>query len=194
MYDFENVSIPDNGVSITVESDELKVPNNPIIPFIRGDGIGIDIWPATRLVLDAAVKKAYGGQRHIAWMKIYAGDEAVDHYGENIYLPADTSTAIKTFIVAIKGPLTTPVGGGFRSLNVTLRRMLDLYACVRPVRWYKGVPSPAVHPERMDIVIFRENTEDVYSGIEWQQGTPEVKKVIEFWLEQEMKNKRRKNK
>ncbi|MCF7810386.1 isocitrate dehydrogenase (NADP(+)) [bacterium] len=180
MSNFEKVSPPANGQRITIENGELKIPDNPIIPFIRGDGIGIDIWPATQIVLDAAVEKAYGGKRKIAWMKTYCGDEAVEHYGEGVYLPEDTLNAIREYIIAIKGPLTTPVGGGHRSLNVSLRQILDLYACVRPVRYFKGVPSPAIHPERMDIIIFRENTEDVYSGVEWQQGTEEVKKVIDF--------------
>ncbi len=180
MAQFDKVIIPESGQRITIEDGKLNVPNNPIIPFIRGDGIGIDLWPATQLVLDGAVEKAYGGERKIAWMKIYAGDEAVEHYGDMQYLPEDTTKAITEFIVAIKGPLTTPVGGGFRSLNVSLRQILNLYACVRPVRWFNGVPSPSVHPEWMDIVIFRENTEDVYSGIEWEQGTEEVAKVIDF--------------
>jgi len=188
MVNFERITVPASGSTITIKNDELQVPDNPIIPFIRGDGIGIDIWPATQKVLDAAVEKYYGGRRKIAWMKIYAGDEAVEKYGDMQYLPEDTLNAIKQFIVAIKGPLTTPVGGGIRSLNVTLRQVLNLYACVRPVRWFKGVPSPAVHPEKMNIIIFRENTEDVYSGVEWQQGTPEVKKVIEF-LNKEMGKK-----
>lgn len=180
MAKFDKVIVPESGQPITIEGGKLNVPNNPIIPFIRGDGIGIDLWPAAQLVLDSAVEKAYGGERKIAWMKIYAGDEAVEHYGAMQYLPEDTTNAIKEFIVAIKGPLTTPVGGGIRSLNVSLRQILNLYACIRPVRWFKGVPSPSVHPEWMDIVIFRENTEDVYSGIEWEQGTEEVKKVIDF--------------
>lgn len=180
MVNFEKITVPDNGQPISIDNNELQVPDNPIIPFIRGDGIGIDIWPATKIVIDAAVQKAYNNERSIAWMKIYAGDEAVDHYGPGNFLPEDTLNAIKEFIVAIKGPLTTPVGGGFRSLNVSLRQLLNLYACVRPVKWFKGVPSPSVHPHWMDIVIFRENTEDVYSGVEWQQGTPEVAKVIDF--------------
>ena len=180
MTKFDKVTVPGNGEAIAIENDELKVPDNPIIPFIRGDGIGIDIWPATKFVLDSAVEKVYGGKRAIAWMKIYAGDEAVERYGENTYLPEDTLNAIREFTIAIKGPLTTPVGGGIRSLNVSLRQIMTLYACVRPVRWFKGVPSPSVHPEWMDIIIFRENTEDVYSGIEWQQGTPEAARVIEF--------------
>jgi len=180
MAEFDKVVIPAGGEPITVAGGELKVPNHPIIPFLRGDGIGIDIWPATQRVVDAAVAKAYNGVRKIAWMKVYAGDEAVEAYGENQYLPQDTLKAIEKYLVAIKGPLTTPVGGGIRSLNVTLRQVLDLYACVRPVRYFKGVPSPVIHPERMNIVIFRENTEDVYAGVEWQQGTPEVQKIIEF--------------
>ncbi len=185
MANFERIDIPSDGTPITIENEELKIPDNPIIPFIRGDGIGMDIWPATKRVLDAAVEKAYNGLRKIAWLKIYAGDEAVERYGEGQYLPEDTLNAIREYIVAIKGPLTTPVGGGHRSLNVSMRQILDLYACVRPVRWFKGVPSPAVHPERMNIIIFRENTEDVYAGIEWQQGTDEVRKVIDF-LNKEM--------
>ena len=180
MVNFERIDIPADGTPITIMNEELKVPDNPIIPFIRGDGIGMDIWPATQRVLEAAVEKAYNGLRKIAWLKIYAGDEAVERYGEGQYLPEDTLNAIREYIVAIKGPLTTPVGGGHRSLNVSMRQILDLYACVRPVRWFKGVPSPAVHPERMNIIIFRENTEDVYAGIEWQQGTDEVRKVIDF--------------
>ncbi|NQU05818.1 MAG: isocitrate dehydrogenase (NADP(+)) [Calditrichaeota bacterium] len=180
MTDFARVTPPAEGQQITIENGELKIPDNPIIPFIRGDGIGIDIWPATKVVLDAAVEKAYGGKRKIAWMKIYCGDEAVEEYGDGVYLPDDTLKAITEYLIAIKGPLTTPVGGGHRSLNVSLRQILNLYACVRPVRYFKGVPSPAVHPERMDMIIFRENTEDVYSGVEWQQGSDEVKKVIEF--------------
>jgi len=180
MIKFDKIAPPANGQPITIADKVLQVPDNPIIPFIRGDGIGMDIWPATQIVLDAAVQKAYGGQRKIAWMKVYAGEEAVEFYGGNTYMPEDTLNAIRTYIVAIKGPLTTPVGGGIRSLNVTLRQVLDLYACVRPVRWFKGVPSPVLHPEMMNIVIFRENTEDVYAGIEWKCGTPECDKIIEF--------------
>ncbi|MBM3325813.1 MAG: isocitrate dehydrogenase (NADP(+)) [Calditrichaeota bacterium] len=180
MTQYDKIVPPVDGASITIKNGELNVPDNPIIPFIRGDGIGIDIWPATQRVIDAAVQKAYGGEKCIAWFKVYAGDEAVEKYGPNQYLPQDTLKAVQEYLVAIKGPLTTPVGGGIRSLNVTLRQVLDLYACVRPVRWFRGVPSPVTHPERMNIVIFRENTEDVYAGIEWQQGTPEVKMVIDF--------------
>ena len=180
MVNFERITPPEEGKQITIENGELRIPDNPIIPFIRGDGIGIDIWPAAQKVLDAAVEKAYGGRRSIVWMKIYAGDEAVEKYGEGVYLPEDTLNAIREYIVAIKGPLTTPVGGGHRSLNVSMRQILNLYACVRPVRYFKGVPSPAVHPEKMNIIIFRENTEDVYAGIEWEQGSDEVRKIIEF--------------
>ena len=180
MVKFEKVTVPSDGAQITISGSTLNVPDNPIIPFIRGDGIGIDIWPATQRVLDAAVEKSYGGRRKIAWMKVYCGDEAVERYGGLTYLPEDTLNAIREYIIAIKGPLTTPVGGGIRSLNVALRQILDLYACVRPVRYFKGVPSPVVHPERMNIVIFRENTEDVYAGIEWQQGSPEALKLIEL--------------
>jgi len=180
MAEFEKVIVPAGGEAITIVGGELNVPDHPIIPFIRGDGIGIDIWPATQRVVDAAVDKAYGGNRRIAWMKVYAGDEAVEVYGGLNYLPQDTLKAVAKYIVSIKGPLTTPVGGGIRSLNVALRQLLDLYACVRPVRYFKGVPSPVVHPERMDVVIFRENTEDVYAGVEWQQGTPECDRIIEF--------------
>lgn len=177
MYD--KLKVPENGTKITVNSDNsLNIPNNPIIPFIEGDGIGVDIWPATKSVLDAAVKKAYNGEKEINWMEIYAGEKANEVYGE--YMPEETFTAIKDFLVAIKGPLTTPVGGGFRSLNVTLRQVLDLYACVRPVRYFNGVPSPVKRPQDVNMVIFRENTEDVYAGIEWKEGTDECKKVIDF--------------
>lgn len=180
MTEFDQITPPAEGHPITVQDGNLIVPDDPIIPFIRGDGTGIDIWPAAQLVIDAAVKKAYNGKRRIVWFKVYAGDEALEKYGPGQYLPQDTIKAVQKYLVAIKGPLTTPVGGGIRSLNVTLRQVLDLYACVRPVRWFRGVPSPVKNPERMNVVIFRENTEDVYSGIEWQQGTPEAQKVIEF--------------
>jgi isocitrate dehydrogenase len=175
---FEKLEIPDEGEIIKIEDDRLIVPDKPQIPFIEGDGIGPDIMNASKRVWDAAVEKAYGGKKKIIWIEIYAGEKANDIYGE--YLPQDTINAIEKFIVAIKGPLTTPVGGGFRSLNVTLRRVLDLYACVRPVRYFKGVPSPVVHPEKMDIVIFRENTEDVYAGIEWAEGSKEAGEIIEY--------------
>ncbi|MHC4064302.1 MAG: NADP-dependent isocitrate dehydrogenase [Planctomycetota bacterium] len=156
----------------------LSVPDEPIIPFIEGDGTGPDIWRATVRVLDAAVKKAFGGRRKIAWFEVFAGQKAYDKYG--VWLPNDTVTAIREFLVAIKGPLTTPVGGGIRSLNVALRQMLDLYVCLRPVRYFEGVPSPVRRPELVDMVIFRENSEDIYAGVEWQAGTPECRKVIAF--------------
>jgi isocitrate dehydrogenase len=159
------------------------VPNNPIIPFIEGDGTGPDIWNAAVRVLDAAVEKAYKGEKKIAWFEVYAGEKAYNKFGE--WLPEDTLTAVREYLIAIKGPLTTPVGGGIRSINVALRQELDLYACVRPVRYFEGVPSPVKHPELTDMVIFRENTEDIYAGVEWAEGTPEVKKVIEF-LQKEM--------
>ncbi len=167
------------GEKITINPDgTINVPDNPIIPFIEGDGIGPDIWRATRMVLDAAVEKAYNGKRSISWKEIYAGEKAKEKTGE--YLPQETLDAISEYVVAIKGPLTTPVGEGIRSLNVTLRQVLDLYACVRPVRYFKGVPSPVKRPELVNMVIFRENTEDVYAGIEWPAESPEAKKVIDF--------------
>jgi isocitrate dehydrogenase len=169
---------PPQGGKVTVKDGKLSVPDNPIIPVIEGDGIGRDIMKATRRVLDAAVEKAYGGKKKIVWFDVYAGERANEKYGE--WLPKDTLEAIKEFIVALKGPLTTPVGGGFRSLNVTLRQVLNLYACVRPVRYIPGVPSPARRPERMNIIIFRENTEDVYAGIEWSEGSPEARKIIDY--------------
>jgi isocitrate dehydrogenase len=165
------------------------VPDNPIIPFIEGDGTGVDIWPAAQRVLDAAVAKAYGGAKRIAWFEIYAGEKANRVYEKEVWLPDDTLKIIDKYRVAIKGPLTTPVGGGIRSINVTLRQLLDLYVCLRPVRWFKGVPSPVKHPELVDMVVFRENTEDIYAGIEWEAGTPEAKKVI-AWLQKEMKVKK----
>ena len=158
----------------------LSVPENPIIPFIEGDGTGVDITPVMRKVVDAAVEKAYGGKRRIAWMEVYAGEKAVATYGDNTWLPEETMQALREYVVSIKGPLTTPVGGGIRSLNVTLRQELDLYVCLRPVRWFKGVPSPVKAPEKTDMVIFRENSEDIYAGIEWAAGTPEAQKVIAF--------------
>ena len=178
MIEFDKLTVPTVGERIGREKGRLVFPNRPIIPVIEGDGIGRDIMRATRRVIDAAVETAYGGAKQIAWFDIYAGEKANEMYGE--WLPQDTLKAIQYFRVALKGPLTTPVGGGFRSLNVTLRQELDLYACVRPVRHFQGVPSPVTHPEKMDVVIFRENTEDVYAGIEWAQGTPEAKRVIEF--------------
>jgi isocitrate dehydrogenase len=174
---FSKITPPVDGVQITVSKDnKLNVPDNPIISVIEGDGIGPDIMKAARMVLDSAVAKAYGGKKKIVWFDIYAGEKADSLYGQ--WLPQDTIKAIKHFIVALKGPLTTPVGGGYRSLNVTLRQVLNLYACVRPVRYFRGVPSPVKHPERMNVVIFRENTEDVYAGIEWKKGSKEAKEVI----------------
>ena len=169
---------PTEGSSITRSNGRLVVPAVPIIPFIQGDGTGPDIWNASVRVFDAAVKKAFAGERRIAWLEVLAGQKAKDSTGQ--WLPAETLEAVKAYRVAIKGPLTTPVGGGIRSLNVTLRQVLDLYACVRPVKYYKGTPSPVKHPERMDVIIFRENTEDVYAGIEWARGTPQAEKLIEF--------------
>ncbi len=178
MQSFNNNPVPADGAVITLQNGRFCVPDNPIIPFIEGDGTGRDIWKASRLVFDAAVQKAYGGRRRIVWYEVFAGEKAKDRCNE--WLPQDTLDAIRHFRIAIKGPLTTPIGGGFRSLNVSLRQLLNLYACWRPVRYYPGVPSPVKHPEKLDVIIFRENTEDVYAGIEWQQGTPEAKKIIEF--------------
>lgn len=171
-----------SGSKITIEGGKLNVPNNPIIPFIEGDGIGPDIWKAAKKVFDTAVEKAYGSDRKIEWLEVYAGEKAHEKTGE--WLPQDTLDKIKEYLVAIKGPLTTPVGGGMRSLNVALRQKLDLYACVRPVRWYQGVPSPVKEPEKVDMIIFRENTEDIYAGIEWMNGTPELEKVKNFLIDE----------
>lgn len=165
---------------ISIQNGKLYVPSHPIIPFIEGDGIGPDIWKASKLVFDAAVEKAYGGDRKIQWKEIYAGEKAFEKTGS--WLPDETIETIKEYLVAIKGPLTTPVGGGMRSLNVALRQKLDLYACVRPVKWYQGVPSPVKAPEKVDMIIFRENTEDIYAGIEWMAGTPELEKVKDFLI------------
>jgi len=175
---FEKLVLPEKGEKIEVRENEWNVPANPIIPFIEGDGIGPDIMNASMTVWDEAVKFAYKEKRKIEWFEIFAGEKAIEKYGEP--LPEDTLKAIKNFNIAIKGPLTTPVAGGYRSLNVSLRRLLNLYACVRPVKYYQGVPSPLKNPEKMDIIIFRENTEDVYSGIEWEEGSIEAKKVIDF--------------
>jgi isocitrate dehydrogenase len=180
------VKLPDFGKPITIKNNHLIIPDIPIIPFIEGDGIGPDIWRAARHVFDAAVEKAYRGKRKVAWMEIFAGGKAKELYGE--WLPQETIEAIRKYYIAIKGPLTTPIGGGFRSLNVTLRQILNLYACIRPVKYYRGVPSPVKKPERMNVVVFRENTEDVYSGIEWPMGSPEVKKIINY-LNNEFKTK-----
>ena len=183
---FTQIAKEAKGKRIKVKDDVLSVPDNPVIPFIEGDGIGADIWAASKKVIDSAVEKAYGGDKRIAWTEILAGEKAKDKTNE--WLPKDTLDAIKHFVVAIKGPLTTPVGGGFRSLNVTIRQKLDLYACVRPVRYFPGTPSPVKSPEKVDLVVFRENTEDVYSGIEWQRGSKEVKMIREF-LEKEFGTK-----
>jgi isocitrate dehydrogenase len=183
---YERLTPPARGEKITMSNGKLNVPDNPIIPFIEGDGTGVDIWPASQLVFDAAVKKAYGGKREIVWFEVYAGEKANKVYEKEIWLPDDTLKAITEYRVGIKGPLTTPVGGGFRSINVALRQMMDLYACVRPVQYFTGVPSPVKKPELVDMVIFRENTEDIYAGIEYKAGSPEVKKVIDF-LQKEMK-------
>ena len=183
---FDKIQIPADGTKITVNDDfSLSVPERPIIPFIEGDGTGVDITPVMKKVVDAAVEKAYGGKRSIAWMEVYAGEKANSVYGENTWLPAETMVAVKEYVVSIKGPLTTPVGGGIRSLNVTLRQELDLYVCLRPVRYYAGTPSPVKEPEKTDMVIFRENSEDIYAGIEWAAGSGEAKKVIDF-LQKEM--------
>lgn len=171
---------PAEGADIRIENGKLVVPNNPIIPYIEGDGTGPDITRAAMNVWNTAVEKAYGGERKIAWMEVYAGEKANAVYGPNTWLPQETLDAIRAQLVAIKGPLTTPIGGGIRSLNVALRQELDLYVCLRPVRWFEGVPSPVKHPELTDMVVFRENTEDIYAGIEWAEGTVEAKKVIDF--------------
>lgn len=178
---YQHIKVPQNGEKITVNSDfSLNVPNNPIIPFIEGDGIGVDVSPAMIKTIDSAVQQAYGNERKIEWMEIYAGEKAVETYGGDAWLPEETLEAIKEYAVAIKGPLTTPVGGGIRSLNVAIRQQLDLYTCLRPVRYYQGTPSPVREPEKTDMVIFRENSEDIYAGVEWQAGTPEADKVIDF--------------
>jgi isocitrate dehydrogenase len=174
----EKMIVPDFGQPITLKNNQLQVPDIPIIPFIEGDGIGPDIWKAAQYVFEAAVAKAYQGKKKIAWMEIYAGDKAKSQIGE--WLPAETVDTIRKYYIAIKGPLTTPVGGGFRSLNVTLRQVLNLYACIRPVKYYQGVPSPVKKPEKMNVIVFRENTEDVYAGIEWAMGSPEAKRVIDY--------------
>lgn len=176
---------PTNGERITASQGILKVPDHPIIPFIEGDGTGPDIWRASQRVFDAAVMKSYGGKRAIVWFEVYAGEKANSVYGPNTWLHEDTLAAIKEHVVAIKGPLTTPVGGGIRSINVSLRQLLDLYVCLRPVRYFEGVPSPVKQPQLVDMVIFRENTEDIYAGIEWKAGTPEAQRVI-AWLQKEM--------
>src|ERR1700685_4210567 len=167
-----------SGGKITIHEGKIQCPDNPIIPFIRGDGTGPDIWAASERVFDAAVKKAYGGKRKISWFEVFAGEESFKKF--NNWLPDDTVNAFKEYLVGIKGPLTTPVGGGIRSLNVALRQMLDLYVCLRPVQWFTGVPSPVKRPDKVDMVIFRENTEDIYAGIEYAGGTPESQKILDF--------------
>jgi isocitrate dehydrogenase len=185
MSQYAKLTPPSSGQKITVSNSKLHVPDRPIIPFIEGDGTGPDIWRASQRVFDAAVQKAYGGKRSIVWFEVFAGEKANVVYGPNTWLHDDTLVAIKEHIVAIKGPLTTPVGGGIRSINVSLRQMLDLYVCLRPVRYFRGVPSPVKQPELVNMVVFRENTEDIYAGIEWKAGTPEAKKVVD-WLQTEM--------
>src|SRR3990167_2551934 len=187
---YQHITIPSSGAKITLNSDHsLQVPNNPIIPFITGDGIGVDITPVMQHVVDAAVKKAYHGEKKIHWVEMYAGEKAVKTYGSDNWLPAETLTAAKEFVVSIKGPLTTPVGGGIRSLNVALRQDLDLYVCLRPVRYFQGTPSPVKHPEKVNMVIFRENSEDIYAGIEWESQSEMAKKIIAF-MQQEMNVKK----
>ncbi|GGK81635.1 NADP-dependent isocitrate dehydrogenase [Amphritea balenae] len=182
---YSNITIPDGG-KITVNDDNsLSVPDNPVVPYIEGDGIGIDVSPVMIKVVDAAIEKAYSGQRKIAWMEVYAGEKATAVYDQDTWLPDETLQAFKEFAVGIKGPLTTPVGGGIRSLNVALRQELDLYVCQRPVRWFEGVPSPLINPGDVDMVIYRENSEDIYAGVEWRAGSPEAEKVIRF-LKDEM--------
>ncbi len=181
---YKQITVP-QGEKITLQDGELRVPDHPIVAFIEGDGTGVDIWAASQPVLDAAVEKAYGGGRKIAWMEVYAGEKANEVYGEPVWLPEETLEAIDEYIVAIKGPLTTPVGGGIRSINVALRQRLDLYACVRPVQYFQGVPSPVKQPQLIDMVIFRENTEDIYAGIEWEAYSSGATKLIDF-LQQEM--------
>lgn len=177
MKKFKKIVVPETGEKITVKDGKLQIPDNPIIALIEGDGTGPDIWNASKRVLDAAVEKAYSGKKKIAWMEIYAGEKAVKVYGKNTWLPDETVDAVREYIIAIKGPLTTPIGGGIRSLNVALRQLLDLYACVRPVKYFRGVPSPMKRPQDLDIVIFRENTEDVYAGIEFKSGTKEAESI-----------------
>jgi len=180
---FKHIKVPTGGTKITVNKDfSLSVPDHPIIPFIEGDGTGVDITPVMVKVVDAAVKKAYGAKKAIVWMEMYAGEKSCKVYGENVWLPEETLQASREYVVSIKGPLTTPVGGGIRSINVALRQELDLYVCLRPVRWFKGVPSPVKEPEKTDMVIFRENSEDIYAGIEWAAKTPEAQKLIQFLI------------
>jgi isocitrate dehydrogenase len=182
---YQHVQVPAGGQKITVNKDySLNVPDQPIIPYIEGDGTGVDITPVMIKVVDAAVAKAYGGKRKIHWMEIYAGEKSTKVYGPDVWLPEETLAILKDYVVSIKGPLTTPVGGGIRSLNVALRQELDLYVCLRPVRWFQGVPSPVKEPNKVDMVIFRENSEDIYAGIEWAADSPQAKKVIEFLMKE----------
>ncbi|MEZ5452491.1 MAG: NADP-dependent isocitrate dehydrogenase [Thiothrix sp.] len=180
---YQHIKVPAQGEKITTNADySLNVPDHPIIPYVEGDGIGVDISPVMIKVVDAAVEKSYGGQRKISWMEVYAGEKATQVYGEDVWLPDETIDAVKEYVVSIKGPLTTPVGGGIRSLNVKLRQDLDLYVCLRPILYYDGVPSPVKAPEKINMVIFRENSEDIYAGVEWAAGSPEAQKVINFLL------------
>ena len=180
---YQHIKVPAEGKKITVNADfSLNVPDNPVLPYIEGDGTGVDITPVMIKVVDAAVAKAYGGKRTISWMEIYAGEKSTKVYGPDVWLPQETLDVLKDYVVSIKGPLTTPVGGGIRSLNVALRQELDLYVCLRPVRYFKGVPSPVREPEKTDMVIFRENSEDIYAGIEWQEGSDGAKKLINFLI------------
>ena len=180
---YKHIKVPSGGEKIRVNKDfSLAVPDNPVIPYIEGDGTGVDITPVMLKVVDAAVKKSYGGRRKIVWMEMYAGEKSTRIYGENVWLPDETLEASKEYVVSIKGPLTTPVGGGIRSINVALRQELDLYVCLRPVRWFTGVPSPLKNPQDVDMVIFRENSEDIYAGIEWPANSPEAKKIIDFLI------------
>ncbi|MFA5678208.1 MAG: NADP-dependent isocitrate dehydrogenase [Pseudomonas sp.] len=182
---YQKIQVPASGDKITVNADlSLNVPENPIIPYIEGDGIGVDISPVMMKVVDAAVEKAYAGKRKISWMEVYAGEKATQVYDQDTWLPEETLDAVKEYVVSIKGPLTTPVGGGIRSLNVALRQQLDLYVCQRPVRWFTGVPSPVKNPGDVDMVIFRENSEDIYAGVEWKADSPEAKKIIKFLTEE----------
>ena len=183
MPTYAKLNPPATGEKITLSGTKLVVPAMPIIPFIEGDGTGPDIWHASRMVFDAAVAKAYGGKRAVVWFEVYAGEKSTRIYGDGTWLHDDTLAAVREYVVAIKGPLTTPVGGGIRSINVALRQLLDLYVCLRPIQYFPGVPSPVKHPERVNMVIFRENTEDIYAGIEWKAGTPDVQKVLTFLQE-----------
>src|SRR5262245_51542637 len=182
---YQHIKVPNQGQKITVNADmSLKVPDQPIVPYIEGDGTGVDITPVMLKVVDAAVKKAYGGKRKIVWMEMFAGEKSCKVYGENVWLPDETLQASKEFVVSIKGPLTTPVGGGIRSINVALRQELDLYVCLRPVQYFKGVPSPLKQPEKTNMVIFRENSEDIYAGIEWASESDNARKVVDFLIKE----------